>query len=537
MKKFLNSSVERIKYHAFEAQNVWNFGRLTRQVSKIAQPKKGQKPVIFFNASTRIISTSLNAAFSALTAWGLRIAGVPVKHFVCNAGMSRCVLETRFTEPSYEPACHLCTAQSRRIYSGADTDYFSYQEEKQLVNLLTPLSIDELSKVVYQEIPLGKLVVPSFRWALRRQFLPEDEDTRFLLRQFILSAFNVAKNFNRLLDNNDPAVVVVFNGQMYPEATAKYLAQERNIPVVTHEVSFQPFAGFFSYGQATAFPIEIPKDFELNDEQNTTLDRYLENRFQGKFSMAGIQFWPEMKGLDKKILDKVDQFKQMVPIFTNVIFDTSQPHANTVFEHMFSWLDAILEKIKTHPETLFVIRAHPDEQRIGKESVDSVRKWVAENNLEALSNIIFIDSNDYVSSYELIRRSKFVIVYNSTIGLEATLLGAAVLSGGKSRFTDYETMFFPQSVKDYLEMFEDFLSLDQIEIPKAFYQNARRILYYQNWHTPLPFGEFLEEHALKGYVRLKNFDPMKLHPEKSETMKRIQKGLFENGNFDIEDKT
>lgn len=530
MKEYLNSLRKRLKYHLFEGQNIWHLGRLTRQVAKLAKPISDQKPVIFFNASTRIISTSLNAAFSALTAWGLRLAGVPIKHFVCNAGMSRCVLETKYENPAYKPACHLCTAQSRRIYSGADVQWFDYQEEQTLVNILNPLSVEDLIDVNYQDIPLGKLVLPSFRWALRRQFLPENEPTRFLLTQFILSAFNVAKNFNRLLDDSDPAVVVVFNGQMYPEATARYLARQRGIPVVTHEVSFQPFSGFFTHGQATAFPIDIPEDFELDEQQNAILDTYLEKRFQGNFTMAGIQFWPEMKGLSQELVEKINSFKQVVPIFTNVIFDTSQPHANTVFEHMFAWLNAILEKIKKHPETLFIIRAHPDEQREGKQSVDSVRKWVAENYVDKMPNVIFIDSHDYISSYDLIRRAKFVIVYNSSIALEATLMGAAVLCGGKSRFTDYETMFFPKTVSRYLEMIDKFI-LDDIDVPEKFRLNARRFLYYQNWHTPLPFSEFLNEHTLKGYVRFKDFNAEMLHPDQSETINRIYSGLFKDGNF------
>jgi len=92
--------------------------------------------------------------------------------------------------------------------------------------------------------------------------------------------------------------------------------------------------------------------------------------------MAGIKFWPEMKGLDESFLQKAARFEQIVPVFTNVIFDTSQPHANTVFEDMFTWLDLVLEVIHSHPETLFVIRAHPDELRVRKASRETVAAWV-----------------------------------------------------------------------------------------------------------------------------------------------------------------
>jgi len=52
---------------------------------------------------------------------------------------------------------------------------------------------------------------------------------------------------------------------------------------------------------------------------------------QGNFTMAGVRFWPEMKGLDEEFLAKTSRFKHIVPVFTNVIFDTSQVHANTLF--------------------------------------------------------------------------------------------------------------------------------------------------------------------------------------------------------------
>ncbi len=50
--------------------------------------------MIFFNASTRLVGMSLNAAFQQTAAWALRLAGTPVIHFVCQAGLSRCVLGT-----------------------------------------------------------------------------------------------------------------------------------------------------------------------------------------------------------------------------------------------------------------------------------------------------------------------------------------------------------------------------------------------------------------------------------------------------------
>ena len=65
--------------------------------------------------------------------------------------------------------------------------------------------------------------------------------------------------------------------------------------------------------------------------------------------------------------------------------------------------------------------------------------------------------NETLSSYELIQKSKFVMVYNSTIGLEASIMGEAVLCAGKARFTQYPTVFFPQSIGAYKDELERFL--------------------------------------------------------------------------------
>ena len=269
--------------------------------------------------------------------------------------------------------------------------------------------------------------------------------------------------------------------------------------------------------------------FEMNDEQNAKLDAYLAKRFQGDFTMAGIKFWADMKGLDESFLKKAAGFKQIVPVFTNVIFDTSQPHANTVFEDMFDWLDLVLEEIRSHPETLFVIRAHPDETRVRKASRETVAGWVEARRVTELPNVVFVSPKETLSSYELILKSKFVMVYNSTIGLEASIMGAAVLCAGKARFTQYPTVFFPQTIEEVRRKMKEFLAADAIDVPLEFKRNARRFLYYQLFRTSLPFGEFLEPSVRTTQTRLKSFELEEL--VRSESVKVIKDGVLEGGDF------
>jgi hypothetical protein len=570
---------QRIRRGLVRRLNNLKMAGMARRVAERA-PQPDGRPVVFFKASTGIDDLSWNSGFHLLASWALRLQGIPVAYFACHSGMSHCVLGTNREDVRKAPPCESCVYQSRTLYKGVPTlersnvgtfqrssvGWFDYERDQELAQALENLSVDELSRFGWppsadhvvaspagakqsprlaeeiasgpgtpfaMRLPLGDLCLPGLRWILRVHHLRDDEDTRFLYREFILSAWNVAQKFSRFLDEADPRAVVVFNGQFFPEATARWVSLKRGLRVITHEVGLQPASAFFTDGEATAYPIRIPDGFELSEAQNARLDAYLAKRFQGDFTMAGIKFWPDMQGLDESFLQKSAGFKQIVPVFTNVIFDTSQPHANTVFEDMFGWLDQALEVMRVHRETLFVIRAHPDELRVRKSSRETVQDWVETSRAATEPNVIFVGPNETLSSYELIQRSKFVMVYNSTIGLEASIMGKPVLCAGKARFTQYPTVFFPQTVEAQGAALKEFLEAETIAVPPEFKRNARRFLYYQLFRTSLPFGEFLEPSVRSTQTKLRSFGLEGLVG--SPAVRAITQGVLEGGDFLLED--
>jgi hypothetical protein len=521
----------------------WNNLKIAAMAQRVARqsPLPSGAPVAFFKASTGIDDLSWNSGFHLLASWALRLQGIPVVYFACRSGMSHCILGTNRDQVHTPPPCRSCIYQSRTLYTGlhdvADSSpasavaWFDFEEDRQLSTVLQNLSVPQLMCFEWEGTPLGPLCLPGLRWILRIHHLTDDADTRYLLRQYILSAWNIARKFSAFLDAVQPRLLVVFNGQFYPEATARWIAQNRGLRVITHEVGLQPASAFFTDGEATSYPIAIPDTFELTAEQNARLDVYLEKRLQGQFTMAGIQFWPHMKGLEPSFLEHISRFKQVVPIFTNVIFDTSQPHANTLFEDMFDWLDMVLEVIRAYPETLFVVRAHPDELRVRKASRETVAAWVEATGANREPNVIFIGPNEPLSSYELIEKSKFIMVYNSTIGLEASIMGAAVLCAGRARFTQYPTVFFPDSSAEVRSRMEQFLAAQHIDVPSDFRRNARRFLYYQLFRTSLPFGDYLEPSIRTTQARLRSFDLDALRPDRSPALKAVLDGILAGGDF------
>ena len=527
LRRFIN----RAKREAIRRKGYSDLRAMSRMVRENAMVSDKQ-PIIFFDASTRLNGLSLNAGFAILSAWTLTLQGVPVVHFVCSAGLKPCLLGTSRKDAHAAPPCAGCLRQSEATFSNSEVSEFDYKPNADLDKKLDSLGLPQLMKFEYLGTPLGELVLPSIRWILRRHHLLDDQYTRDLFKNYLKSAWSLAGQFEKLLDESRPQALVVFNGMQYPEATARWLARRRGIRVVSHEVGMQPLSAYFTDGDATAYDLDIPKDFQLDPAQNEKLDAYLTARFKGDFHMAGVQFWPEMSQLSPEFLQLAKEFKQVVPVFTNVIFDTSQPHANVIFEDMFTWLDDILSVAKDHPETLFVIRAHPDEARVGKASEESVAEWAQKRQLEIVPNLRFIPPQEFINSYDLIRMAKFVLIYNSTIGMEASILGAGVLSAGKARYTASDVVWFPQDKPAYFAQLEGLLQADHVEVPPHFKANARRFLFWQLYRSSLSFEEFLEPDGVwAGYVKLKEFEWQNLLPVNSETMAVLSNGLLQNGDF------
>jgi hypothetical protein len=324
---------------------------------------------------------------------------------------------------------------------------------------------------------------------------------------------------------------VVFNGIFYPEAIARSVAQRRGIRVTTHEVGLRPYSAFFSHDHATFRQVEVTGATDLSPAQSDQLDDYLSARFRGEFSMAGVRFWQGIEDLPPHLIDTISSFNRVVSIFGNVIFDTSQLHANTIFDDMFTWLEELIPIIESHPDILFILRAHPDENRAGKASRETIFQWVSAKELPGKANVEFIGADESLDSYELIKASDLVLVYNSSIGLEASILGKPVLAAGRARFSGQDAVIDVNNAEGYHRQLESLINAPMDQAAWRIRQiNARKFLYHELYEASLDLSDFLEEDPyLEGMVQLSDFDLEELEIHQALTV--IQQGILHGTPF------
>lgn len=492
---------------------------LVRQVDRVkaflagrAIPRPASPPIVFFNASTRIHRLSLNAAFGLLAGWGVRLAGVPVVQAVCRTATPQCPLGTDRTDLDRDPPCRRCTSFSRRAFREPGLEWLEPEAmSSESRRALEAASFADLLAWEAEGLQIGELVLPSLRWVLRRHDLEPRDDVVRLARRYVAGAAALARRFGALVERIRPAGLVVFNGIMFPEAVAREVFRRAGIRVVTHEVGLRPFSAFFSHEHATFRRIEPEVDPISTDAERTRLDRYLSERFDGRFTMAGIRFWPDILPIPDELRRRLEAGPPAVVVFTNVVFDTSQVHANTIYPSMFAWLEDVRSAIERHPDQTFIVRAHPDEDRPGKQSRQSVRDWVRHAGVDRLPNVVFVPPEAGLSSYDLFRFARLALVYNSSIGLEASIAGLPVLCAGRARYSEAGAAVLPVSAEEYRRLLDRALEGGEFGMPADHRENARRFLDFELFRASLDFSPFLQDRpGHPGMVEFRDFDPADL---------------------------
>ncbi len=130
------SILNRILLRYKNVNNARTIRKIASSVRSTVQLNEAVAPVVFFNASTRLGGVSLNAAYGFLGSCGVELAGVPVVHFACQAGMTRCPLGTNPDDHLKRPPCQICIKQSQSLSANAPTRWFDYTESHQLTQVL-----------------------------------------------------------------------------------------------------------------------------------------------------------------------------------------------------------------------------------------------------------------------------------------------------------------------------------------------------------------------------------------------------------------
>lgn len=373
--------------------------------------------------------------WEALLAHGLRLRGADVHVATCGAGLPICDRVNVHEGPPVP--CRSCSRYTtgtlqahgfrpRRLTDLAPAAESDWPE-------LDACTLAELATVTHDGLPLGRLVDVPVKWFLCRSDLDDEPLAAQVTRRFLRAARRLAVATERLLDEVRPDVLLCLNGLFLFEAVAAALAARRGVRVVTYERAHVDGRLFFTtdrpachYDVADLWP--SARDRPLRPVEEARLDRYLADRQHGRGAFAPVWTGPGTA-------PPPAAGRARVVLFTNVTWDSAALGLDAAYPGMGPWLLDAIDHLAARPGVELVVRAHPSETRLPLwRTRERTTDLIARARPRLPGNIRIVGPEDPTCSYRLVEEAACVLVYTSTIGLEAALAGRPVIVAARPHY-------------------------------------------------------------------------------------------------------
>lgn len=444
--------------------------------------KKNANHVLIFTQRYWLIHTAVESAFAKelqTQGWNVTVVGCDQAIRTCDNMMYGQTLETK----PLTHQCSYCSYLLKKLCQRVGVNYISIREYLER----NPVQSDSLPYRDYE-----KIVWCSWVRLLRSQHPQEQEE--FALRHSLVESCQTIDRFlTHYLEHNKVDQVIMLNGKFFAEQLLREHCHEKDIPYISYEKgTFKETLVFAKNKAAIPYPTlekwQQRKDIPLTQEQKQRLYGYLEQR--KVVGNAGIvPLYSTMTEDQKQLSLKygIDLTKDIVVLFTNVIWDSSVVLEDTIFSNIFEWITTVINFYIKNQDTQLIIRIHPAEIKISpqQQTRDKVQDFIQSKFPTLPSNIIVISPQDDASPYTLMNLAKIGLVYTSTTGLEMALKEKPVIVCSNTHYANTEFVYTPLNTKEFLIFLSQNLQLRNQQL--IYTERYAYMLYfeymipYSNW--------------------------------------------------------
>lgn len=469
--------------------------------------------------------------WEAMIAHALRQRGAHVEVITCGGGLEICDRVNTWEGPPVP-----CTTCTRYVHGSFDAHGLQrtsirdgWVEETDLDDWpeLDRMSLGELTDVVAEGLPLGRLVDIPVKWFLMGSGATDDPLTPLTTRRFLRSARQVARGLAAAIDAAQPQVMLLLNGLFFFESIAWELCRQRSIEVVTYERGFIKDTLLFrrdapaGLGEITHLWgewAEVP----LTEGEDMTLSEYLADRQHGRRTID--RFWD---GASFEDPGRSGSGRRAV-LFTNLTWDTAVIGQERAFPSIRDWVAHAISFFAERPDDELVVRIHPAEVKLaGKQTREPLGEFISERFPELPPNVRVIAPDDPTSSYPLMSGSDVGLVYTSTSGLELALAGTPVIVSGRTHYQGKGFTIDVDDAADFDAALERVLADPAAARPDV--DLARRYAYLFWFRVPVA-APGVEEH-IPGLARLTVTSADDLAPGRNRAADRICDGILNGEDF------
>ena len=426
------------------------------------------------NKKKVLIATSTGGhrlAISSEILFGLSLKAreAEVDFLLCDEALSACSectymeFEKRsdFIKYGASPKCTSCwnTGKNTLKQAGIKTlqysNYITKENIREIKHILELTEYDKIRNFKLDNISIGEhAYAGALRFHAQGTLKYSKEDILILKKYFesALKTFFIAKNLFKSLKFD---VVVLNHGIYVPQGIISEVAKKQKNSVVTWYTAYKNKSFLFSHNETyhkslLKEPSKEWENIEFKINEENKLNDYLSSRKMGSNDWVYFHNKNPNFNFEIKNYNNLKETK-FVSLFTNVVWDAQLFFDQNIFDDMLDWLFKTIQYFIDQNKIL-VVRAHPAEISGTLPSKQKISDEIKKKFGKLPNNIVFIAPENPISSYSIIEKSEFCIVYGSTIGTEIAAMGKNVLVGGEAWIKNKEISFDPKTKSEYFDL-------------------------------------------------------------------------------------
>jgi hypothetical protein len=399
---------------------------LGRACSALAAPGGGPR-VLFLS----LRGWPNHVAIEGVLAHALRLRGAEVALLTCGGGLPAC--EMGWARNVFPRPCDRCawyTDAARGALSLPSfrlVDGFDWGRDGRRAPMQPPPADIDLDWAASTSVP----------WFLKTTHPEQAREGAAAERDHRVAASVVHASARRVLAEFRPDLLFMVNGEFTAERVIREMALERGMRVITYEMAPRADTLFLSHDRPaceynTDDAWAASADRPLTAEQRQTVAEMLELRSSGKG--AHESYFDAAEDDETAVRGQlgIPAGARVASLFTNLSWDSAALGRDVAFPTMVDWIARAAAEAGSLEDFFLVIRIHPGEARWG------TNEDIGEALLERLgslpSNVRVVSSDQAISSYAVLDISSVVLVYTSTVGLEAAYRGLPVIVAGATHY-------------------------------------------------------------------------------------------------------
>ena len=324
-------------------------------------------------------------------------------------------------------------------------------------------SIEEIKKLEYRGVRVG-LSILSYYFSITRNVTP---DITFSFCRYInciaSDMFGQIDALYDFIDKEKPDVISIYNGRLYESRALYDIAIIRGIKFESLEIigGMKEPAKMVKYDNVLPHDIgyfakkanwvwEVSKD--TDEEKERIASDFFVRRRNGIQAGDKVYVADQIKG---KLPENMDSGKMNVMIFNSSADELAALGGEWDKDVLFNSQYEAIDYMLSHSSSAihYYLRIHPNLK-------DVPYRFVTE--LYGLSkkhtNITIIEPSSNISSYALLDAADKVVVFGSTMGVEANFWGKPVILIGRSFYYDMDVAYHVKTKEELIRLLHSKLS-------------------------------------------------------------------------------